>query len=196
MNSLFPAPFANGPLFLADHGALDFLNTVALAEGQRHDFWQRDDDVKAWLAQSGLVALPDETPFEPGALLHEARELRETIRTLVAQKKAGEAVNPAPLNRYLASANSHQQLVTGEDGALRIERIYASQTPAQLLAPVAELAASLLAEPHFELVRECEHPECCLWFYDRTKSHRRRWCSMALCGNRAKVARFRQQKRG
>ena len=87
MNSLFPAPFANGPLFLADHGALDFLNTVALAEGQRHDFWQRDDDVKAWLAQSGLVALPDETPFEPGALLHEARELRETIRTLVARKR-------------------------------------------------------------------------------------------------------------
>ena len=45
-----------------------------------------------------------------------------------------------------------------------------------------------------ELIRECEHPDCVLWFYDRTKSHRRRWCSMALCGNRHKVAEFRKRQ--
>lgn len=183
------------PLFLADHGALDFLNTVAQAEGQPRDFWQSDDDVKGWLMQAGLLAAQNNPQFTPGALLNEARKLREIIRALVAQKKAGEAVNPAALNRYLAAASSYQQLVAGEGGELRMARIYANQTPAQLLAPVAELAASLLAEPHFGLVRKCEHPECTLWFYDRTKSHRRRWCSMALCGNRAKVARFRQQNK-
>ncbi|WP_246856811.1 CGNR zinc finger domain-containing protein [Brenneria corticis] len=64
-----------------------------------------------------------------------------------------------------------------------------------MLGPIAELAASLISEKSFELVRKCEHPECSLWFYDRTKAHRRRWCSMALCGNRAKVARFRRQQK-
>jgi len=185
----------NGPLFLADHGALDFINTLARAEGHLHDFWQHDDDVIAWLRQSGLVNVPNKTAFAAGALLAEALTLRETIRKLVQQKKAGETMNLAPLNQYLASASSHKQLVE-KAGKLSVERVYASETPAQLLAPIAELAASLLADAHFERVRECEHPECCLWFYDRTKSHRRRWCSMALCGNRAKVARFRQQKRG
>ncbi|WP_309140152.1 CGNR zinc finger domain-containing protein [Candidatus Pantoea bituminis] len=99
------------------------------------------------------------------------------------------------MNRYLAVANSYKKLVTDEQGSLRITRIYASQTPAQWLEPMADLAASLLAEKDFNLVRECEHPECTLWFFDRTKAHRRRWCSMALCGNRAKVARFRQQQK-
>jgi predicted RNA-binding Zn ribbon-like protein len=46
----------------------------------------------------------------------------------------------------------------------------------------------------FSLIRRCEHPECVLWFYDRTKAHKRRWCSMALCGNRHKVAQFRKRK--
>ncbi|HEX8403835.1 MAG TPA: CGNR zinc finger domain-containing protein, partial [Duganella sp.] len=43
---------------------------------------------------------------------------------------------------------------------------------------------------------QCEHPECILWFYDRTKSHKRRWCSMALCGNRYKAAQFRKRSQG
>jgi len=33
-----------------------------------------------------------------------------------------------------------------------------------------------------------------MWFYDRTKSHRRRWCSMALCGNRAKARAHRERQ--
>lgn len=186
---------AGGALFIADHGALDFLNTVAQVEGQAVDAWQRDEDVKRWLAQSGLVVVPESLAFAEGELLREARALRETIRRLVGQKKAGEPVDTAALNHYLACASSYPQLVEGDDGALEITRIYGYQTPAQLLEPIATLAASLLSDPHFERVRECEHPECILWFYDRTKAHRRRWCSMALCGNRAKVARFRQQQK-
>jgi len=58
----------------------------------------------------------------------------------------------------------------------------------------AEAAAELLAEGDFELIRRCESESCVLWFYDRTKSHRRRWCSMASCGNRHKVAAFRSRR--
>jgi predicted RNA-binding Zn ribbon-like protein len=64
-------------------------------------------------------------------------------------------------------------------------------TPEQLLMPVALSGAELLASGNFDLVRACESAECVLQFYDRTKSHRRRWCSMATCGNRHKVAAFR-----
>jgi predicted RNA-binding Zn ribbon-like protein len=68
-------------------------------------------------------------------------------------------------------------------------------SPARALGVLAEAVATLLAEGDFTLVRQCEHPECVLWFYDRTKSHRRRWCSMALCGNRHKAAQFRARNR-
>jgi predicted RNA-binding Zn ribbon-like protein len=62
--------------------------------------------------------------------------------------------------------------------------------------PVAEAVATLLAKGDFSLVRKCESPDCTLWFHDRTKSHHRRWCSMALCGNRMKVAAFRARQKG
>ena len=60
---------------------------------------------------------------------------------------------------------------------------------------MAELAAELVVSGDFELIRKCESDECVLWFYDRTKSHRRRWCSMAACGNRHKVAAYRERVR-
>jgi predicted RNA-binding Zn ribbon-like protein len=34
-----------------------------------------------------------------------------------------------------------------------------------------------------------------LYFYDTTKNHRRQWCSVAMCGNRHKVAEFRRRQR-
>ncbi|MFC4656205.1 MULTISPECIES: CGNR zinc finger domain-containing protein [Rheinheimera] len=46
------------------------------------------------------------------------------------------------------------------------------------------------------LVKQCEHPDCILWFYHRTKAHKRPWCSMALCGNRHKAAQFRKRSGG
>lgn len=194
MTQLSQAHTGSSALFIADHGALDFINTLAQVEGQPHDFWQTDEDVTAWLNASGVVAQREIPRYKSGELLSEARKLRETIRRLVQQKKAGGRIDPEELNRYLASATSYQKLVSDDQGALRMTRIYGADTPQQLLEPVAELAAALLTDETFDRVRECEHPQCRLWFYDRTRSHRRRWCSMALCGNRAKVARFRQQK--
>jgi predicted RNA-binding Zn ribbon-like protein len=43
-------------------------------------------------------------------------------------------------------------------------------------------------------VRKCEAHDCTLLFEDATRSGRRRWCSMALCGNRMKVAAFRARR--
>lgn len=184
-----------GPWFLADHPALDFINTVAIVEGQPHDFWQTDQDVEAWLQQAGLEADGPTPPYEPGALLQAARQLRQIIRDNVQQHKAGEGVDIQTLNAWLGEATSSLQL-TGEPGALQLRRVYVGESVMQRLGQVAERAAMLLTQEDFSRVRACEHPACTLWFYDRTKAHRRRWCSMALCGNRAKVARFRAVKAG
>jgi predicted RNA-binding Zn ribbon-like protein len=84
-------------------------------------------------------------------------------------------------------------LAAAGDGALALRPVYADGTARQVLAPLAESAAELIAGD-FTLVKHCENPDCSMWFADRTKSHRRRWCSMAICGNRHKVASFRQRR--
>jgi len=182
------------PPVAADHPALDLLNTVAQIDGKPVDSWTSDTDVLHWLSRMGWHEQSAAAAAAPArGLLKSARALRETVRALVAGRKNGESIDPGPLNDFLAKAPSHSELVC-DDGGVRLERRRMTRTPEQLLAPVAESAAELLATGDFDLIRKCEDGACTMWFYDRTKSHRRRWCSMALCGNRHKVAAFRQRR--
>lgn len=179
---------------VGDHSALDLMNTVYQADGEPVDSWQTDADVLDWLNRAGW--LEDQSPpsFKQAALLTTARQLRELVRTLVMRRKDARPLDIAALNAFLAHARRHLALVKSKDGGFVVTARYESSTPEQLLAPVAEAAAQLLAEGDFNLVRKCESKDCSLWFYDRTKGHRRRWCSMAVCGNRHKVASFRQRQ--
>ena len=179
----------------ADHPVLDFLNTVPQVNGRPLELWLSDADVADWLVRQGWHDAATLAAADRTGLLEAARSLREAVRTLVARRKQGEALEPAVLNGLLARAASHLELVE-ENGKIRLMRRRRLRTPADLLAPVAEAAAELLAAGDFHLIRKCEDPTCSLWFYDRTKSHRRRWCSMAACGNRNKVAAFRQRRQG
>ncbi|MCK2126829.1 ABATE domain-containing protein [Thauera aromatica] len=194
MAAIEPA-FPTEPYVLADHPVLDLLNTVATVHGEPFDFFQSNEDVVRWLARTGWIAESGAPAFEEGSLVIATRTLRETVRELVVQRKAGVQGYPEALNRYLAHAVSYPQLVWDSRLQLRIERVRQRQTPEQFVSPLAEAAAELLVIGDFSLIRTCEHPECILWFYDRTKAHRRRWCSMALCGNRHKVAEFRKRQR-
>jgi predicted RNA-binding Zn ribbon-like protein len=180
--------------FIGDHPALDLINTVVQIDGQPVDTWQSDADVLQWLARSDWLDGKELPVFRQSALLNAARALREAVRSLVWQRKEGKKVNVAALNAFLAQSRSHLELTAAKNGELHVTRRYQRSTPEQLLAPLAETAAELLETGNFDLVRCCESPECTLWFYDRTKSHRRRWCSMAVCGNRHKVSSFRQRQ--
>lgn len=183
------------PYILADHPVLDLLNSLSRADAAPlsvSDAWHSDADVQHWLRLLGLPA--EGADFAEGELLAAAIELRETLRELVGKRKRGEPADPARFNAFLRKVASYPQLDWDGQGAhLRHQAVRPGAE--WLLAPLAEQGAQLLAEGDFELVRVCEHPDCTLWFYDRTKSHRRRWCSMALCGNRHKVAEHRKRQR-
>lgn len=180
------------PLFIADHPALDFLNTVLKVEGELEEVLQSDADVARWLVLAGVR--PSVAGEPPRKLLATARELRELVRALVEKRRAGQRLDVGPLNAFLSRGRQESVLVQ-ERGALRLEHRFATDTAEQLLMPLALSAAELLANGEFDLVRACESDDCVLHFYDRTKSHRRRWCSMATCGNRHKVQSFRDRQR-
>ncbi|WP_176081660.1 CGNR zinc finger domain-containing protein [Paraburkholderia tropica] len=180
--------------FLGGHPALDALNTVQLVDGELIDNWQSDADVAAWLARHDLAAAAKKPRLKAHALLEAARDLRETARALIDARRAGEPLDPRALNRFLAHAPRTLELVVDESGEPRLVERHAHGTPEQVLAPLSAAVAQLVCEADFALVKQCENPECVLHFLDRTKSHRRRWCSMAMCGNRAKVAAFRRRQ--
>jgi predicted RNA-binding Zn ribbon-like protein len=182
---------ANHLDFVGDNLAINFINTRRMVEGQLTDTLQSDSDVKAWLRRLEVPVAKGSLPFGDGVLLQRARELREIALAAVQDRKSGKKPSLVALNRFLAAAPSHAVLTTDDARNIRVTRVYGKETVEAFLAPVAEAVADLLADGDFDLVRHCEGNACVMWFYDRTKGHRRRWCTSTGCGNRAKVAAFR-----
>ena len=81
------------------------------------------------------------------------------------------------------------------EAGLRLAERPSIDDPDALLTLVAMQIALLLTQEDPALVKSCAGEKCSLWFVDRTKAHRRMFCSAAGCGNRAKVAAFRERQR-
>lgn len=185
---------ADAAPMLGDHLALDLLNTEARKDGATVDYWRDGADVLRWLAQHGMALPPGAPALDPGKLLAQATALRTLARRLIAARRNGDALDQGDidaLNGYLHAWLSAPSLERDANGAPVLARVTRAEPLAALLGPVAQALAQLLAEGDFGLVKQCEHPDCILWFYDRTKAHKRRWCSMSTCGNRHKAAQFR-----
>ena len=181
------------PPLLADHLALDLLNTEAESEGEHVDFWQSGDDVLRWLERVGAASPASCTGEASDALLASAKSLRRTARHLIEQRKLGRKGDPRLLNAWLRQYRRYPTLEWSGNAGPTLEWYSDGTGPEQWLGALALAVAELIADGAFHLVRQCEHPDCVLWFYDRTKAHRRKWCSMALCGNRHKVANHRKR---
>jgi predicted RNA-binding Zn ribbon-like protein len=193
-------------IFVADAPGLDFLNSVATPVDEPVDWIADGEGLLAWLEQARMV--PPEAlatlraqyaTAEFDAVAQEARALREWFRTFVRARKgrplAAEDLNDlAPLNRLLERDEAHSEIVAADGEtpfALRAKRRW--KTPESLLMPIAQALARLVCDEDFTHVKACEGPRCTLLFADHTRGHARRWCSMAMCGNRAKVAAHRKR---
>jgi predicted RNA-binding Zn ribbon-like protein len=78
---------------------------------------------------------------------------------------------------------------------LELKSLRRWRTPESLLLPIGEEIATFLCSGDFEFVKACEGSTCTLLFVDRTRGRARRWCSMAICGNRAKQAAHRDRRK-
>jgi predicted RNA-binding Zn ribbon-like protein len=194
-------------IFLADALGLDFLNSVATPVDTPVDWLSDGDGLVSWLAQAGLV--PDSSlaavrelamPGELDSVAAQARGLREWFRGFVEDRKgrplAADALHDLlPLNRLLERDEGYARIVARDavgDG-LALGPFRRWRSPDSLLLPIAEALARLVCEEDFTQVKACEGPACTLMFVDHTRGHARRWCSMAICGNRAKQAAHRHR---
>jgi predicted RNA-binding Zn ribbon-like protein len=186
-------PVEKRGVFLASDPSLDFLNTEWPTASSKEDFFETDEDVFSWLRQAGLASDGAEEVRPTGALLRAARALRAVLRTLVESRKAGKVPDFSDLNAFLVAAQSHLQLVWTKSRSIEVKTVRAADTAEQILAPVALKAAELFSTADFRRVRRCGEQTCVHWFLDTTRPGRRRWCSMATCGNRLKVKSYRER---
>ncbi|ALL68286.1 Conserved protein containing a Zn-ribbon-like motif [Paraburkholderia caribensis MBA4] len=170
---------------------LEFLNTIAQAKEGDTDPLGTDEDAIRWFATIGILQGDLLDHQEWVGVASEARVLREVIGTLLKQRLDRQDVEIEKLNHFLRVSSYRVELVEKDDETLHSARKFDSGSATQALSPIALAAAELLANADFRRVRMCDGDACIIWFYDRTKAQRRRWCNTTLCGNRPKVGRVR-----
>jgi predicted RNA-binding Zn ribbon-like protein len=195
-------------IFIADSPGLDFLNSIATPVDTPVDWLDSGDGLLRWLAEAKLVpadALEElkarAVPGELDQVAEQARALREWFRGFVGKHMGRQLPAKAlqeltPLNELLQRGETFSQISRhrehdGDRFELRAVRRWRS--PEALLLPIAEALAKFVCEEDFANVKACEGHSCTLIFADHTRRRARRWCSMAICGNRAKQAAHRSR---
>jgi predicted RNA-binding Zn ribbon-like protein len=185
-------------LFISGRLCLDFVNTEIMKDGQRTDLTPDWDAMKAWFTEAGLMEDTSRKEQEEAAV-ETALSLRTALRVMAQALSGGETVPQASLdtvNAVLAQNRGTRQVVRDEQtGSFQERFINDSSGIAALLAPIAQDTVDLLCNGEHTYVRQCENPQCILFFYDTTKNHGRRWCRMNACGNRAKAAAHYQRRK-
>jgi len=210
LNCIEPTKMRQQPpaILIADSKGLDFLNSIATPVDIPVDWIADGEGLLAWLDQSKLV--PRATldgmrdlaiPGELNTVAAQARELREWFRSFVRRYR-GTSLTEAHLgeldglNNLLSRDEIFSKVIAQNDGEgsrLKVESLRRWRSPESLLQPIGEVLAALLTEEDFLYVKGCEGPTCTLLFADHTRGHTRRWCSMEICGNRAKQAAHRSR---
>jgi predicted RNA-binding Zn ribbon-like protein len=195
-------------IFIADSLGLDFLNSIATPVETPIDWLDGGDGLLRWLAQAKLVPADalDELkaramPGELDKVAGQARALREWFRCFV-RKHMGRPLTPKalhelePLNRLLERDEAFSRISRHRDDSgdrLELQVVRRWRSPESLLLPIGEALATFVCEKDFANVKACEGHSCTLVFADHTRRRARRWCSMAVCGNRAKQAAHRNR---
>lgn len=199
MNTAIPA------IFVADSPGLDFLNSIATPVDTPVDWIGDGAGLVAWLRQARIVPAPtldgieqNTTPKVLDGVAAQARELRGWLRRFVVKHKGRplllrDARELEPLNALLRQDQSYFQVVVGKEG-IRLDAQRRWLSPDSLLIPIAETIARLISDEDFTHIKACEGHLCTLMFADHTRAHGRRWCSMGICGNRAKVSAHRKRQ--
>lgn len=192
---------------IGGNAALDFVNTASkwssAAPVDRLDGaagfaeWARIAGLLDEAGHDKALAAIQNDPAGAAALYEEAQRFRAALRRIFEAAIAQVAPSQddlALLGRWRAEAARHSVLAPVNG---KIERRLDETAPAleRPLFAIAEAAESLLVDGPLERIHACGGERCEWMFVDLSRNGRRRWCSMATCGNEAKVKEFRLRKK-
>lgn len=155
---------------------LELLNTTPVVDGERSDELASWESARLWATSHEGSGAADE--------ITALRRVRDAIQGVIR----GE-LEPQALAVHLERIALVPRM-TGD--VLRWELRAADD---HTLAARALLAWVAISERSPERLRPCANPECCRFLLDRSNANAARWCSMAVCGNRAKARRHYQRRR-
>lgn len=183
--------FRDGLPFLGGALWIDLLNTTPVIDGQPLDLIGGTEPLALWSHHAGLAQASTPAAHE----VAETQALRDTLRSVFDDLASGHPVSVAvreTVNAVLRHVTVTRQLSEDDSPPRLIEQEICSTGPTAAAAALDFARFVTDFEP--ARLRHCSNPACTMVFYDRGKNNRRRWCSMQACGNRSKVASYRERK--
>lgn len=181
--------FRDGFPFVGGATWLDLLNTTPAGDAGPQELIDGPERALAWLRAAGL----GNSAGDGNEAMADLRTLRAELRPVFETLEAGQPLPDAVLasvNWRLAGLNGHHVLQRGDNGPA----LGFAFDPAGPTAQIALDLARFVCEAEPARLKRCAADHCTLVFYDRGRNNTRRWCTMSLCGNRDKVARFRAKR--
>jgi predicted RNA-binding Zn ribbon-like protein len=161
----------------------EFVNTIDIEEGR--DELAQPGALRAWLADRGLMDRGDVSEDER----RRAVEVREAIRVLLLAN-GGAPLEPealAPLNA--AGAEARLGFRVRDDGRAELEP--ESSGIAGALGRLLAIVYTSMADGTWRRLKACANETCRWAFWDSSRNQTGKWCSMAVCGSRAKSRAYR-----
>jgi predicted RNA-binding Zn ribbon-like protein len=204
----------NGPDIRGHHAhevrledTFEFLNTDDLENGFPVERLPTLGDALSWFVDRGVIhgegadRLRAQAAADPHAGERELvriRSVRSALREVadaIVEHRPPQAGALDTVNRAL-HARQVIELVPSFDGCVAVDHRHVGDPIDDALARLADPLVKELVAGHPERIRICDNDTCRWVFYDTSRTGRRRWCSMATCGNQAKAARHRARAKG
>jgi len=164
-----------------------FVNTLDVLPGTEE---LRDPNtLRSWLVANALMR--DGEAVDESDLKH-AIAVREAMRAVIGGNNGRQVypVDVATLNE--AASASRLRMRFGRDGKPRLEPEATGAVGA--MGRLVATLYSAMQDESWDRLKLCTDDECRWAFFDRSKNHSSRWCTMESCGNLAKARRFRQKR--
>ncbi|KPL60980.1 CGNR zinc finger domain-containing protein [Rossellomorea vietnamensis] len=199
----------NSYMMVGERLCMDFINTVSWRESteKRRDWFTSYSKLVDWSIHSELLtasqaqillAEAGKNPSQAEETLKHAIELREVMYRMfksISKKTSPNERDLASFNDYVSHFYRSLQVIQDED-QFTLKFNQPEKNLDSMLPPILQSAVDLLVlKNELERVKQCEGDPCGWLFFDTSRNKSRRWCSMADCGNRAKVRRFYQKEK-
>ena len=164
----------------------DFVNSAELEESR--DELDDPRGLERWLLDHRLIRRGDRASVRDAT---DARAVREALRALLRANN-GFAIERDGATAILDRVARRAGLAVRFDtGSIRL----VPRTPgvAGAIGAVLAAAAAAMSDGSWPRLKACRSDTCRWAFVDNTKNSSRQWCSMSVCGNRAKARTFRRR---
>ncbi|USL45519.1 CGNR zinc finger domain-containing protein [Priestia megaterium] len=175
--------------------SLDLVNTEVISHGRRHELLVHEQDLLDWLhtmyeqnpsLDRDILNISEDEATE---ILPHIHEFRFTLRENFERIADGNSVNNNWILNLEKNIENAPYVYQFESGELR--EVPKGSKLNKILSLLSLDALRLITDGKLQKIKRCSNPDCVLLFIDLTG--RRKWCSMKICGNRKKVARFQHK---